>query len=217
MRICPTFFAPFLVSPDLVCIFFDIGKDLKGSDKLKFIKTFPNAWVTSYRLHEDTLLNCLFGCQGQPDSLEHYLQCSHLSSLMRFLVAGTSRFPLIRWGLQTPSKSALQTVCCTFSGYHACKSKVRMQQMSVNFDSWESLPLQTSWTTFAEAFRAEASELCLKTRSFSVPSFLNYLMQGSPEEATQFLANSASAGVANGPRPVPDLGLQAASHLFSTN
>ena len=66
--------------------------------------------------------------------------------------------------------------------------------MSVTSDTWESASLHLSWTAFADAFRAEASELRLSTRSFSVPTFLQYLTRGSPERFvvdTMSLANSA--------------------------
>ena len=42
----------------------------------KAVKTWLNGWVTSYRMHEEVLHNCLLGCIDAPDSLQHYLQCS---------------------------------------------------------------------------------------------------------------------------------------------
>ena len=67
--------------------------------------------------------------------------------------------------------------------------------MSVTSDSWESPSLHLAWTTFAEAFRAEASELRLPTRSFSVPSFLRFLIMGSPEHfKVESLSLADSAG-----------------------
>ena len=33
------------------------------------------------------------------------------------------------------------------------------------------------WTVFAEAFTAEAGELCLQCTSFSVPKFLSFLIE----------------------------------------
>eukprot|EP00973_Karenia_brevis_P039409 5441033-Karenia_brevis.AAC.1 len=39
------------------------------------IRTWANGWTTSHRMHEPRLLPCLFGCPGQQDCLQHYLQC----------------------------------------------------------------------------------------------------------------------------------------------
>lgn len=41
----------------------------------KVIKTWLNGWISSYRMREDTLHNCLLGCREERDSLQHYLQC----------------------------------------------------------------------------------------------------------------------------------------------
>ena len=49
----------------------DIGASLKDLKKLetngvsKVLKTWLNGWITSYRMHEDILMNCLLGCRGR--------------------------------------------------------------------------------------------------------------------------------------------------------
>ena len=177
----PNILKPLLVNPDLELIFHDICKDFKGSDKLKLIKTYTNAWVSSHRMHEDTKLDCFFGCPALPDKLEHYLFCPNLRGLMTFLVDSTSMVTLVRWGLCSPCTKSLQGVCCAYTGYHACKSQVRSRQIPIHItDNRACAPLSRIWTTFAEAFRAEAAELGLHTRSFSVPSFLDWMVRGSP-------------------------------------
>ena len=38
------------------------------------LRTWSNGWFTSSRMHEPTILPCIFGC-GWDDSLCHYLKC----------------------------------------------------------------------------------------------------------------------------------------------
>ena len=93
----------------------------------KIIKTWLNGWVTSYRMHEEHLHQCLFGCDDR-DSLDHYTSCHFVHSLQSFLVPGCPRDKLARWGVCAYDASILKLVCCTFSGYHAVKAEVRNMQ-----------------------------------------------------------------------------------------
>ena len=46
------------------------------------IKAFTNSWVTSHRFHEEVRLPCIFGCEDGQDSLNHYLTCDPLWSIV---------------------------------------------------------------------------------------------------------------------------------------
>jgi len=39
----------------------------------QLLRTWANAWTTSYRMHETQLLYCIFGCVGCLDTQQHYL------------------------------------------------------------------------------------------------------------------------------------------------
>ena len=76
---------------------------LKGigvANRAKVLKTWLNGWVTSHRMSEPVLLNCIVGCADEPDDLKHYLQCSRMYATACFVVQGTSDNPLIRCGIQ---------------------------------------------------------------------------------------------------------------------
>ena len=55
---------------------FECIKQVGGFHALCWVKTISNAWTTSYRMHEQTLMPCIFGCgQGVPDRCSHYIVC----------------------------------------------------------------------------------------------------------------------------------------------
>ena len=64
-----------------------------------------------------------------------------------------------------------------FSGYHAIRREFkRKSELFVNNQNALTGPqLRAAWTVFADAFRAEAREVKLTCRPFSVASFLSCL------------------------------------------
>ena len=108
---------------------------LRTADAIKVIKTWSNGWTTSYRMHEEVLLNCLFGCCGKPDDLSHYLQCPILCSLSQFMTGFNVPDPLTRWGIKNSSLDNLVVVCCMFSGYHAIRSEIRSHEFKPSYSS----------------------------------------------------------------------------------
>ena len=77
----------------------------------------------------------------------------------------------------------MKLVCCTFAGYHAVKNQIRMQGSWFNIEIDGQRPLRANWSLFADSFRAEAGELGISVRAFSLPSFFNYLVQLNSGEA----------------------------------
>ena len=149
---------------------------MRAGKAITVLKTWSNSWATSHRSHDPTILPCLLGCKAQSDSLIHYLQCPHMYSLMKFFDRSTDENPLVRFGLVNPSLDRLALICCTSAGYHSVRRSVRRFQPTVtNMDLCVG-DVRHFWTVFAEAFAAEAGELCLRCNSFSVPKFLNFLI-----------------------------------------
>ena len=93
--------------------------------KAKVIKTWLNGWITSHRMHEDLLHECLLGCPDQADKLAHYVMCPRIYATALFFVSSTSSNPLERIGLLHPSQDSLLICACTFSAYHGLKAKIR--------------------------------------------------------------------------------------------
>ena len=147
------------------------------ADAVKIIKTWSNGWATSSRYHEAVTLPCLFGCKACIDNLKHYLQCPHLYALWTFLAGDVSCDPLKRWGLIAPEPNDFLRVACVFSGYHAVRREFK--RTSEFFCQNQTTPtgpqIRVAWTVFADAYRAEAREVKLTCRPFSVASFLSCL------------------------------------------
>jgi hypothetical protein len=183
---------------------------------MKVLKTWLNGWVTSYRMGEDEKLCCLFGCIGQPDNMKHYVHCTHLFALQRFFCEETSDNPLKRLSLINPTKSSLKINCCTFAGYHAVKAKVRAGSIHINsvcneqnisYDTYHApgSVIRSVWSLFAQSFAAEAGELAVPHRSFSLPKFMFFLsnewkhpveperLTNSPTRASTRTQSSATA------------------------
>ena len=153
---------------------FEILEGVGGHISLKVVKTWLNGWATSHRMHEDVVHDCLLGCQGAADSLNHYVVCPHMFAMLRYLFISVSDDPLIRLGIKSPEVFSLQVLSCLFSAYHALKSKVRGGRINLHSVSW----LNDAWSVFAEVLKAEAGDLRLSSRSFSLPKFINFLVTG---------------------------------------
>ena len=156
-------------------------KQNRVSVVLKVLKCWCNSWATSCRCGDEKMLPCAFGCASCHDELEHYLQCSHLLALWRFLAGDVSDNPLIRWALINANSVHFNQVACVFSGCHAIRRVVRSRthQLTKTVKCDSSSLYREFWSVFAEAFAADARELMVPHRKFSLPSFLNMLIDPS--------------------------------------
>ena len=156
-------------------------KKCRVADAVKIIKTWSNGWATSSRYHEGLVLPCLFGCNSCSDSLEHYLHCTHLLAMWRFLAGNVSADPLKRWGLIAPELNDFLRIACVFSGYHAVRMELKRISyfFYTNQTSLTGSQIRVAWTVFASAFHVEACEVCVPCRHFSVANFLNCLQHNS--------------------------------------
>ncbi len=149
-------------------------KSLRCADSIRVWKTWINGWATSYRLHSTNLYPCLFGCEGAPDDLKHYVRCPHLFALCKYLISHTSADPLERLGLVSPSTEGFKVVCCILVGYHAAHHLALGGRIGpISCELISGCQLRRLWSVFAEAFSAEARELCVPHRKFSLPQFID--------------------------------------------
>jgi len=64
-----------LITPESLVNVRAFSASLPASVAQQLLRTWANGWTTSFRMHEIQLLNCFFGCFGQPDTQQHYLTC----------------------------------------------------------------------------------------------------------------------------------------------
>jgi hypothetical protein len=143
---------------------------------LKVLKTWLNGWATSHRMHEDETHVCLLGCPDAVDSLTHYIHCPHLFAMQKFLFEDTSDDPCVRFGIKSPDPRSFKVISCLFSAYHALKREVRAGKIDLHSETW----LRTAWSLFADVCKAEAGELRVHTRAFSLCKFIDFLVSGRP-------------------------------------
>jgi len=174
---CENLFAPFDIFAEDGANFgdaFSLLETVGGHIGLKVMKSWLNGWATSHRMHEDPMLVCILGCSHAPDSLNHYVFCPHLFAFQRYLFDDISEDPLIRFGIKSPGIFSFKVISCLFSAYHALKSEIRAGKINMHANSW----LKHAWSVFANACKAEAGELHLSTRAFSLTKFIDFLMTG---------------------------------------
>ncbi len=105
--------------------------------------------------------------------------------MLRFLFVDISEDPLVRMGIKAPEIFSFKVLSCLFSAYHALKAEVRCGKIKLHTVNW----LNPAWSLFANALKAEAGEMSLETRSFSLPKFVDFLIAGgSPGPPVNFIA-----------------------------
>ena len=86
-------------------------------------KTWIGGWTTSIRMHEETALECIFGCKDEPDELSHYLKCAPLWSIVGEVMGQPPLFRIDeRIGVKEPSVFSVSCLAVAFHGYHYSKS-----------------------------------------------------------------------------------------------
>jgi len=110
------------VNLDLMLCLKDFSLSLPAAFSQQLIRTWANGWCTSSRLHEATVLPCIFGCVGSPDALAHYCRCPVLwrvvSSCDR-LSAAPSVPEVLCLASRVPSSALRLVVAC--NSYHALR------------------------------------------------------------------------------------------------
>lgn len=87
-----------------------------------WLKTICNGWATTYRMHEPTKLDCVFGCADARDQLQHYLLCPNMWSIVDDVFQATLPPSLLeRINVRSPSKRGLAIITAIFNMYHTVK------------------------------------------------------------------------------------------------
>jgi hypothetical protein len=74
-------------------------------------------------MHEEVALNCLFGCNEEPDDLSHYLKCAPLWCIVGEALGSPPPFGIDeRLGVKKPSVFSVSCLAVAFHGYHYSKS-----------------------------------------------------------------------------------------------
>jgi len=118
---------------EAVKVFFS---DLSFAWATAILKTWANAWTTSTRMHEDTVLPCLFGCESGRDELAHYLHCVRLWHVIYLAEYRFEQNAARLWSdlfsdlgmrmlLKHPSNAAALRLVTAFLSYHAVKQQHR--------------------------------------------------------------------------------------------
>ena len=99
-------------------------------------------------------------------------------SLCKFMHRDLSIHPTDRWGLNSPDKATIIHMCCVFSAYHATAAHVKQ-----NHDTYgtanqsQKLLIQSqrrTWSTFAEAYEAEARDFGISCPRYTLPAILQW-------------------------------------------
>ena len=124
-------------------------RNLRKHEAMQVIKTWCNSWSTSYRYHEEVLYQCLLGCPGQKDELQHYVNCPHIWNVARIA------FPHLKFDstldrlcVAEPCTESLRVLAATFPAYHSIKPTT--VEARASYDSARS----TFECTFYTATRA---------------------------------------------------------------
>jgi hypothetical protein len=100
---------------------FEVAKKVSHGIAIAWLKTITNAWCTTYRMHEEKKLKCIFGCQ-EPDRIDHYLCCPNLWSLIDGAFGGNlPACVFARLNYSVPSERNLCLIAAAFEMYHALK------------------------------------------------------------------------------------------------
>ena len=137
-------------------------------DRAEVVKTCLHGWITTYRIEQGFLHNCMLGYVGEALSLSHYLQCPRILAAICFVFPKANADRLVRCGLCSPTKRNAQMCACVLSAYHALKNRVCSE-----FDTClpEHLDFYPYWRFFAQSLAAEAVERRLTSSLFCSASF----------------------------------------------
>ena len=91
-----------------------------------WLKTVCNGWCTSKRMHENQILDCIFGCPDKVDTLAHYLACPILLAKIDETFPGwVDRNIVLRLNYAKPSPQKAVIISAMFQTYHMLKIGMR--------------------------------------------------------------------------------------------
>ena len=90
---------------------------------MSVMKSWANAWTTSSRMHEAICLPCILGCDDCTDSLNHYVICDPLWSIVISCSSNQCEHlrcgPFSKLGLEASPMIWWRMLSIAFSCYHA--------------------------------------------------------------------------------------------------
>ena len=100
--------------------------DVRPQVAICVFKTIIGGWTTSHRMHEPSLLPCIFGCQGETDTINHYLLCAPLWLICSESLGIESQWNLLsRICVCNPRPESAQLLSLVFLVYHHTKSRLK--------------------------------------------------------------------------------------------
>ena len=122
-------------------------REVKSFVTMCWLRTMCNAWNTTYRMHEETLWPCLFGC-SECDTIGHYLVCPVLRQLAREQIPDEDSVLEIEClCFIAPSIVKLQRIAVCHYFYHACKN----DPLCIDSNSLLAPPLHVQMRAFGVA------------------------------------------------------------------
>jgi len=117
----------FSLSQDWFVQLHNVLCSVKHYVRMCWLKTVAGAWTTTVRTHEHkntdiVAWNCIFGCSGEPDQLDHYMCCPILWHIAGSVLPGEEYFSLgYRIGFEKPTRMNIQRLAIAHGIYHQCK------------------------------------------------------------------------------------------------
>ena len=111
-------------------------RSLSVHQAMTVVKTLANAWTTTRRYHEDVRWQCIFGCPGCMDELQHYVVCIRLRrALFKATKIHGATSPIAYLGLLEPCQILFLRLGVMFTTYHALKSSEKALIISGDIES----------------------------------------------------------------------------------
>ena len=109
------------------------------------LRTWSNGWLTTNRMHDVSKLPCIFGCDGECDTLHHYLRCEPLWTLV-YTCAKSNSIQILqqsaedRFCIQNLSSANFIRLYCAFSLYHHLRKHMAEQlENCVSLNDWSEV------------------------------------------------------------------------------
>ena len=115
-------------------------------------------------------------------------------SICKFLDRSCPLHPIGRIGIDNPDKGVLIHMCCTYSGYHAVISHVKLNHGAFATDcqrlKLSTRSIQKTWSVFADAFSSSAHEFGICTPKFSLVAIINWHLNYEGPKCIEFTDGS---------------------------
>ena len=89
--------------------------------RMCILKTWCNGWTTSERMHHGDKRTCIWGCVGEQDSLQHYIQCNRLWNPIFICLRLQQTEDILQWRaiMNVCELRLFSAVAVAFVAYHS--------------------------------------------------------------------------------------------------